>query len=301
MNRQPVDLSAVIAGVVEACRPDVDGRDLHLGLDLGQPSVRFLVEGDTRRLEQIFSNLLENAIKFSSKGGRVGVLCHEENGLVVIEVNDDGIGIDPAMLPRVFEGFSQAEPSSLTRRFGGLGLGLAITKTLVELHGGTIEAHSPGRDKGATFRVRLPVLRVEPRAAPADATPETAGAPLPKLRILLVDDDGETTQMLGTVLEMEGHEVRTADSVATALATAAEAKFDVLVSDVGLPDGSGLDLMRELRGRGWELPGIALSGYGQPTDVRQSLAAGFSEHVVKPADPDALLQTIEKVVRRLAS
>jgi DNA-binding response OmpR family regulator len=137
-----------------------------------------------------------------------------------------------------------------------------------------------------------------PRAASAHATPETPPVVVPKLRILLVDDDGETTEMLGTILEMEGHEVRTAANVAKALETAAQVKFDLLVSDLGLPDGSGLDLMRELRARGSELPGIALSGYGQETDVRQSLAAGFSEHLVKPADPEVLLQRVEKVVRR---
>ncbi|HSK10370.1 MAG TPA: response regulator, partial [Vicinamibacterales bacterium] len=177
---------------------------------------------------------------------------------------------------------------------------LAITKALVELHGGTIEAQSEGRDMGSVFRVRLPLLRVEPRTAPVPAPSEAGGAPVPKLRILLVDDDSETMEMLGTILEMEGHEVRTAANVATALETAAQVTFDLLVSDLGLADGSGLDLMRALRARGSELPGIALSGYGQETDVRQSLAAGFSEHLVKPADPEVLLQTVEKVVRRPA-
>ncbi len=298
MNRQAVDLSAVITRVVEVCRPDIGARGLNLDLDFGRQPARLLVEADARRLRQIVSNLLENAIKFTSRGGRLGLLCREENGQAVIEVTDSGIGIEPAMVPRVFDGFSQAEPSSLTRQFGGLGLGLAITRTLVELHGGTIEAHSEGRGKGAMFRVCLPLLRVEPRAAPAHATPETPPARVPKLRVLLVDDDGETTEMLGTILEMEGHEVRTAANVAKALETAAQVKFDLLVSDLGLPDGSGLDLMRELRARGSELPGIALSGYGQETDVRQSLAAGFSEHLVKPADPEVLLQSVEKVVRR---
>ena len=301
MHRQAVDLSAVITNVAEVCRPAVGARGLHLSLDFGQQSARFLVEGDARRLEQVVSNLLENAVKFSSIGGRVAVRCREENGQVVIEVDDSGIGIEPAMLPRVFDGFSQAEPSSLTRQFGGLGLGLAITKTLVELHGGTIEAHSGGRGKGAMFRVRLPLLRVEPCTAPAYAARETPGVPAPRLRILLVDDDGETTQMLGTVLEMQGHEVRTADTVAAALEAAAQVKFDLLLSDLALPDGSGLDLMRELRARGSELPGVVLSGYGQENDVRRSLAAGFSEHVVKPADPEVLLQTIEKAVRRSAA
>jgi PAS domain S-box-containing protein len=174
----------------------------------------------------------------------------------------------------------------------------AISRALVELHGGTIEAQSDGRDKGATFRVRLPLLSVEPGAAQATAVAEMPEAPMPKLRVLVVDDHDDTVEMLKIVLESEGHEVRTASDVATALETAAQVEFDLLLSDLGLPDGSGLDLMRELRARGSTLPGIALSGYGQASDVAQSLSAGFSEHVVKPPDPYLLLQTMEKVVRR---
>jgi two-component system, chemotaxis family, CheB/CheR fusion protein len=296
MNRETVDLSTVIAGAVEVCRPDIDVRRLHFGVDFGKQAGQFLVDGDPARLEQVVWNLLKNAIKFTPKGGCVGVRCYEQDGHVVLEVNDSGIGIDADMLPRVFDAFAQAE-ASLARQFGGLGLGLAISRSLVELHGGTIEAHSEGRDKGATFRVRLPLLATEQGAQPRGAR-EAAGTASPTLRILVVDDHGDTIEMLKAILEMQGHEVRTAADAATALEMATHAEFDLLLSDLGLPDRSGLELMRELRARGSTLSGIALSGYGQGTDVEHSLAAGFSEHLVKPADPQVLLRTIEKVARR---
>jgi two-component system CheB/CheR fusion protein len=298
VDRQPVDLSTVIAGAVEVCRPDIDARRLHFGVDLGPQARGYLVEGDPARLQQVVWNLLKNSIKFTPKGGCVGVSCREEHGQVVVDVNDSGIGIEPEMLPRVFDAFAQAE-GSVGRQFGGLGLGLAISKALVELHGGTIEAHSAGREKGATIRFRLPLLPQEPRA------PQHAGSeeppPTQSLRILLVEDHGDTIEMLRTILELEGHEVRTAADVASALELADHAEFDLLMSDLGLPDGSGLDLVRELRRRGLTLPAIALSGYGQDTDIAHSRAAGFSEHLVKPAEPAVMLRTIGKLMRRPAS
>jgi two-component system, chemotaxis family, CheB/CheR fusion protein len=297
MNKQTVDLSTVIAGAVEVCRPDIDARRLHFGVDFGKHVGPFLVEGDPARLEQVVWNLLKNAIKFTPKGGCVGVWCREvENGQVVVEVNDSGIGIDSEMLPRVFDAFAQAE-ASLARQFGGLGLGLAISKSLVELQGGTIEAESAGTDRGATFRIRLPLLTRD-RRDQGRTTPQTTSAP--KFRILLVDDHGDTIEMLKAILELEGHEVRTAADAATALQMAGELEFDLLLSDLGLPDKSGLELMREIRAGGSNMCGIALSGYGQETDIEHSLAAGFSEHLVKPADPQVLLRTIDRVVARRA-
>ena len=301
MNKEAVLLGSVIDAAVEVCRPDIEARGLHFGADIEGPAERFTVEADPARLQQVIWNLLKNAVKFTPKGGCVGVRCREEGGQAVVEVNDSGIGIEAAMLPRVFDAFAQAE-ASLARQFGGLGLGLAISKALVELHGGTIEAHSEGLDKGTVFRVRLPLAKAERLATPAvTMSDSSAGAPRRRLRILLVDDHGDTIDMLSTILESEGHEVRTAGDVATALETAAQAEFDLLLSDLGLPDRSGLDLMRELRARGLKMPGIALSGYGHERDMEQSRAAGFSEHVVKPAEPRVLLRTIEKVARRVGA
>jgi len=297
MNKQAVDLSTVIAGAVEVCRPDIEARRLHFGVDFGKHVGPFLVEGDPARLEQVVWNLLKNAIKFTPQGGCIGVRCREEeNEQVVIEVNDSGIGIESATLPRVFDAFAQAE-ASLARQFGGLGLGLAISKSLVELQGGTIEAESAGRDKGATFRIRLPLLTRDRRAQPRTTAATKTGA-TPALRILLVDDHGDTIEMLKAIIELQGHEVRTAADAATALEMAAQFQFDLLLSDLGLPDKSGLELMRELRARGTNVSGIALSGYGQETDIEHSRAAGFSEHIVKPADPQVLMRAIERVARR---
>ena len=301
MEKQAVRLGGVIEAAVEVCRPDIEARGLHFGVGIEDPAERLVVEADPARLQQVFWNLLKNAVKVTPKGGCVGVRCREERGQAVVEVHDSGIGIEAAMLPRVFDAFAQAE-ASLARQFGGLGLGLTITKALVELHGGTIEAHSEGHDKGTIFRVRLPLAGAE-RLATSEGTgsESSSGAPRRKLRILLVDDHGDTIDMLSTILESEGHEVRTAGDVATALETAAQAEFDLLVSDLGLPDRSGLDLMRELRARGLKMPGIALSGYGHERDIEQSRAAGFSEHLVKPAEPRVLLRTIEKVARRVGA
>jgi two-component system CheB/CheR fusion protein len=298
MNLETVRLADVIDGAIEVCRPDIDARELRFGVAVNEPADRpFIVQADPARLQQVFWNLLKNAVKFTPAGGRVAVACREDGGQAVVEVTDSGIGIEGDMLPRVFDAFAQAE-ASLIRQFGGLGLGLAISKALVDLHGGTIEAHSGGRDQGATFRVRLPLVRAG-QAVPASGTrPAPQDPPARKLRILLVDDHGDTVDMLSTILEAEGHEVQTAGDVASALEAAARADFDLLLSDLGLPDRSGLELMREIRKRGQTLPGIALSGYGHERDIEQSRAAGFNEHLVKPAEPGVLLRAIERVARR---
>jgi PAS domain S-box-containing protein len=299
LDRRPVELRTIIERAIEVCRPDIDAKRVHFGVDFGP--LPYLINADAARLQQVFWNLLKNSIKFTPNGGCVGVRCRPDDDQVVIEIEDSGIGIDPAALGHIFEAFAQAEPS-IPRQFGGLGLGLAISKTLVEMHGGTIEAHSEGRDCGATFMVRLPRISAdapdpsEKHGFVSDQL-EHPGAPL---RILLVEDHGDTADMLVNVLELEGHQVEAAGDVATALKLGTQGRFDLLVSDLGLPDGSGLDLMRELRSRGHALPGIALSGYGQETDIQQSRAAGFHAHVVKPVDPERLLETLNTVVHRSA-
>jgi CheY-like chemotaxis protein len=215
---------------------------------------------------------------------------------VVVEVNDSGAGIPAEALPRIFDAFAQAD-RKITRQFGGLGLGLAISKSLVELHGGTIEAKSDGEGKGSTFSVRLPLVQPIEAAMPA-ASPRTQSSRVRSrpLRILVVEDHGDAVEMIRLMLESEGHQVTTAGAVATALqATAGDGAFDLLISDLGLPDGSGLDLMRELRAEGRQMPGIALSGYGQESDIQQSRAAGFAAHLTKPIDVDRLIAVIARL------
>ena len=210
-----------------------------------------------------------------------------------MEVHDSGIGIDPGWLARIFNAFEQVEQSS-TRKFGGLGLGLAISKALVEMQGGTISAHSEGKDQGTTFRIRLPLCAPasQPEAPPPAAPPQHA---IRRLRILLVEDHGVTAKMMRMVLATEGHTVETAGDVATAIELADQHRFDLLVSDLGLPDASGHDLMCGLRGRGHKFPGIALSGYGQEEDIQRSHDAGFAAHLTKPASREALVEAVAAV------
>ena len=249
-----VDLCTVIQRAVEVCKPDIEARRLHFGVDLG-PAAPYWVEADVARLQQVFWNLLKNAIKFTPHGGCVGIRCRPNEKHVVVEVNDSGIGIEPEALSRIFNAFEQAE-RSITRQFGGLGLGLAISKALVELHGGQIEAQSEGRDKGATFRIRLPLGRARrssPKRPPPAAPRARAVRPL---RILLVEDHGVTAKMMRMVLTADGHAVETAGDVATALELAGRHAFDLLLSDLGLPDGSGHDLMRNCASGGTSFPAL---------------------------------------------
>jgi two-component system CheB/CheR fusion protein len=292
LTRRTVELCTVINRAVEVCKPDIEARGLHFSVDLG-PAAPYWVEADISRLQQVFWNLLNNAIKFTPHGGRLEVRCRPDAGSVIVEVKDNGIGIEAEALPRIFDAFEQAE-RSITRRFGGLGLGLAISKALVEMHGGTISVHSEGRDTGATFRIRLPLTAPAGQPEmPAPLAPPVRA--LRSLHILLVEDHGVTTKMMRMILTAEGHTVETAGDVATALELAGRQAFDLLVSDLGLPDGSGHDLMRQLRERGHKLSGIALTGYGQEEDIRRSREAGFAVHLTKPASRERLVEAITSV------
>ncbi len=296
LHKRRVDLATVIDYAVEVCRPDIEARRLVLAVDMG-PDAPYWVEADSTRLQQVFWNLLKNAVKFTPHEGRVAIRCRLDGpGHVVAEVSDNGIGIDAEALPRLFRAFEQAE-RSLQRQFGGLGLGLAISKAMVEMHGGSIEARSEGPNKGATFRVRLPLsVGAGQPAARAPAKPSKHA--LGPLRILLVEDHGATAQMMRQVLSADGHQVETAGDAATALELAGRRPFDLLISDLGLPDSSGHDLMRQFRVRGYKFPGIALSGYGQEEDIQRSLEAGFAAHLTKPASRQCLADSIASVMAR---
>jgi len=295
--RRPVDLGTVVARAAEVCWPDLEAGGVALEIDpAGGP---FLVDADAARLQQVFWNLMRNAIKFSPAGGRVRVACRREGeSWVAAEVIDGGVGIDAELLPRLFTAFQQGDEAQV-RRFGGLGLGLAICKAIVELHGGTVAVQSGGRGAGATFSVRLPLL-VGVQSAPSEGEPDRADArPSARpLRILMVEDHADGGRAMGRLLTADGHAVQWATDIATALGLAGEYPFDLLISDLGLPDGSGLDLMRSLRHRGSTLPGITLSGYGQEQDVDQSREAGFALHLTKPVDFEELRAAIRETTRR---
>jgi CheY-like chemotaxis protein len=249
------------------------------------------VTGDPARLQQLFWNLLKNALKFSNPHGVVRVATSNPSAdAIEVRVADDGQGIAPEMLPRLFNAFEQGE-NATTRQFGGLGLGLAIAKAVVELHGGSIRAESDGLGRGAEFIVRIPLSSVAP-AAPAPHTPRPATNG--RLRLLVVEDHADTARMLGRLLRSSGYEVETAGSVADALRLAESKPFDLLVSDIGLPDATGHDLMRQIRQR-YGVKGIAMTGYGMDEDVRKSLDAGFTDHIIKPVDMAQLQAVIQRV------
>ncbi len=288
-----------------------------------EPNAAMHVQGDAPRLTQVLWNLLQNACKFTPEGGSVKVrvfnesapLDHARAPDLVIEISDTGIGIDADQLPRIFTAFEQGERAR-TRVFGGLGLGLAISLAIAERHGGTLTAASRGRGQGATFTLRLPTVPAPVEApAPADAdglatiVPGASASSVsvstsadsahqqtsPAARILLVEDHPDTARQIGRLISREGHTVTAANSVGQALKLAAQQTFDLLVSDLGLPDGSGHDLMRQLASE-HSFAGIALSGYGMEEDVRASLAAGFSLHLTKPIHWPELKKAMDELL-----
>ncbi len=297
MHFRPVDVGTVLRRAVEVCVPEINAKGLHLVLDL--PETPQMVMADEARLQQVFWNLIHNAMKFTNSGGSITVRCAaDSSGKISAEVSDTGVGIDPRAISRIFEAFEQQD-RAVTRQFGGLGLGLAICKAIVTQHEGEIRARSGGRNMGATFTVALPRLQAVPIGRKQTAKPTQEAAPSDrKLHILLVEDHADTARILSRLLKREGYEVDVAFDMETALATAEKSKFDLLVSDLGLPDGSGLELMRRLRQRDRTIRGIAISGYGQQKDIEQSSEAGFIEHVTKPVDIDQLTAAVARSVAR---
>lgn len=289
LHRTPVELSTIIQGAVDICKPDIEARKLHFGVDMGKGG-EYWIQADAARLQQVIWNLLKNAIKFTPQGGCVGIRCRPNARHIFVEVNDTGIGIEPESLSSIFKAFEQAEQG---RQFGGLGLGLAISKALVELHEGTIRAYSSGPGKGASFVIELPLT-----APQQPVTSEKVEAPqhIRPLHILLVEDHGVSAKMIGQVLREEGHRVEIEGAVADALEAADREPFDLLLSDLGLPDGTGYELMEQLRSRGCSFPAIALSGYGQEEDIQQSYQSGFAAHMTKPVSRQRLMEVVGSVV-----
>jgi signal transduction histidine kinase len=252
------------------------------------------VRADSTRLLQILWNVLKNAVKFTPEGGRIWVRTSDgPSGSILIEVQDTGIGIDPAILPGIFDPFEQGG-RDVTRSYGGLGLGLSITRNLVEMHGGRITAFSDGKGRGAKFVIELPTHAAEAATGqPTQVAKESvAQESVRPVRVLLVEDHQDTCRMMARLLRGSGYHVATADSVSTALQTADSDHFDVMVSDIGLPDGSGFELMRRMLAKR-PIKGVALSGFGMEEDVRRSKEAGFLEHLIKPVDPQRLEMVIQ--------
>lgn len=292
---EPADVAALVAAAVETSRPEIDshGHDLTVAL----PSSRTLVTADPIRMAQVLSNLLHNAAKYTNGGGSIRISAEVEGDRVAFRVRDDGIGIPPAMLASVFDVFTQVD-RTLDRSEGGLGLGLTLVRSLVDMHGGTVEACSEGLGKGSEFIVRLPLLRVEdaplPLHAPVAPAAEAAAGPVSPRRILVVDDNVRSAKSLAMILEFEGHTVRLAHDGPSALKIAGSEPFDVVFMDIGLPGMDGYEVARHLRARPdlAGLPLVAVTGYAEDEARRRSHEAGFDDHLVKPVDPDAILAAV---------
>jgi len=301
----PIELTSVIETAIDVVRPAADAKGIRLQLVLDPKAGP--VSGDAERVQQIMWNLLSNAIKFTPKGGRVQVRLGRINSHVEINVSDTGQGIDPEFLPHVFERFLQAD-NTTTRRHGGVGLGLAITRQLTELHGGTISAHSPGEGQGATFTLKLPLISVykSPDELPVTAErpqprnrPDGPLATLPRLdglRVLVVDDESDARNLLTTVLSQSGAQVTAVATVTDALEKLKLMKPDLLLSDIEMPDEDGYSLIRKVRSltknQGGLTPAIALTAHARFSDRMRALSAGFQMHLPKPVEPAELVTII---------
>jgi signal transduction histidine kinase/ActR/RegA family two-component response regulator len=291
LHFEAVDIHVFLRQAVDVfCCSQIQKKKLHCCVQ--DEAAEHHVWADPVRLQQVIWNVIQNAVKFTPDQGRVEVRTRNpEPGRIRIEIADTGIGIEPDVLSRLFDAYEQGS-RSVTRRYGGLGLGLALCKALVDRLGGTLTATSEGTGRGATFAFEFPAI--PPHDQAGDVAKKSTEIPARRpLRILLVEDHGDTLHVMAEFLETSGHEVERAPDVGSALRLAEAQSFDLLVSDLGLPDGSGLDLMRQVRER-YGLPGIAVSGYGTLDDVRLSQDAGFLDHLVKPVHPSKLKEAIAR-------
>jgi signal transduction histidine kinase/ActR/RegA family two-component response regulator len=289
LRLQPVELEPLVQAALETVRPALQAAEHRFELVLPQQPV--WLQADPVRLTQVLVNLLGNAVKYTPQGGHVALCTRCEGAEVVIDVADNGIGIAAEHLARVFEMFSQLEPA-LERAHGGLGIGLALVRGLVALHGGTISASSPGLGLGSVFTVRLPLLKSEPVAD--EPEPDLPGAGTAR-RVLVVDDNRDAAQSIAMLLQMSGHAVSTAFDGESALQEAVRWQPEVVLLDIGLPDINGYEVAQRLRqqpgGRGLLL--VALTGWGHEQDRRAALQAGFDQHLTKPVDPSALFALLD--------
>ena len=287
----PVDAHIAISNVVEICRAEASAKRLRVHLNL--QAQRHHLAGDAAKFQQIVWNLRKNAIKFTPESGEIVISSSNPSpDLLTVTVRDNGIGMDPEVIQRMFDPFEQGN-RSFESRFGGLGLGLAISKSLAQAHGGTLTAQSDGRDRGSTFVVSIPTFTAAERAS---VPPKPINDASPRaLKILLVDDHEDTCAALEKLLVRRGHLVAAVHNVRSAMEAAVRNKFDLLISDIALPDGSGIDLITQLRAISG-IPGIAISGFGSNGDIERSVQAGFSEHLIKPVKLETLEAAIDRAI-----
>ncbi|PYK29161.1 MAG: hypothetical protein DME59_00275 [Verrucomicrobia bacterium] len=297
LSFEPISIHEILRRAYEICRTEIEAKNLEV--TFGLRAVHTYVEGDPARLQQVFWNLIKNSVKFTSEKGRISIeTLNPAPDKIEVRVSDTGIGIESETIDKIFNAFEQGQ-TDITRRFGGLGLGLTISKTLIDAHGGHIRVESPGKNQGATFAVELntvesPIDRDgDGKAQPKDWKPD-AGVPRHR-RVLLVDDHYDTCLSMKRMLERRGYEITIAHSAEQAVEKVRTQEFDLLISDIGLPDRSGYELMREVR-LNKRLPGIALSGFGSEQDVTQAREAGFAEHLTKPINLERLEKTIQSLL-----
>jgi PAS domain S-box-containing protein len=294
LQKEAVELVTIVSTAVETAQPLIDAAGHQLALSL--PAEPMILDADPVRLAQIIGNLLNNAAKYTNPGGQIWLTAHNEGNEAVISVRDTGLGIPADMLPLVFEMFAQVD-RTLTRAQGGLGIGLTLAKTLVEMHGGRIVAHSDGPDQGSEFLVYLPMLRDSQRR-PAQTSPkQSSRTSVLRRRILVVDDTRAAGYVLGKLLETMGQQIFTATDAAAALESARRERPDLVISDIGMPNMDGYELARRLR----KEPGleglllVALTGYGQESDKQRAKEAGFDYHLVKPVSLEALQDLLQSL------
>jgi len=295
LNPVPTDLHQTLRETVEIVRSDFTARTPQVLFSL--EALRHYALSDPTRIQQVFWNLIKNAFKFTPTTGTITIRTNNDaSGRVIVQIEDTGIGISAEALPHIFKAFEQGDQVG-KHQFGGLGLGLAISKEIINLHGGEIYVQSEGRDRGATFVVALSSIDAPSSSARDNLAPTSATQ---SMHLLVVEDHEATKAVLGKLLRKNGHTVTIAASVSEALAAFAVTPVDVLISDLGLPDGTGIELMREVR-RQRPIPGIALSGYGMENDLQKTREAGFYAHLVKPINFEKLCGVLKEIEVRYAT
>jgi signal transduction histidine kinase/ActR/RegA family two-component response regulator len=302
LEKTDIELSAIVKGVVESVRQEAKARRLSLRLHAGG---ELYVSGDPQRLGQVVANLLSNSLKFTPPGGRIEISLKKCGQESVLSLSDTGIGIAPEVLPTLFRRFHQAD-SSITRQYSGLGLGLSIVRYIVERHGGRVEAHSQGLNRGAVFIVRLPLLPLPPPVRPKRPEPgKMHNHFLAGLRAVLAEDDPDARELLAVTLESYGAMVRQTASAGGVIQALDEAPADLLLADICLPDQNGYDLIKKVRARateaGGNIPAVAVTAFSKAGNQEKALAAGFQAYLPKPVEPEKLAEVIEKLLGRRAS
>ncbi|HET7286411.1 MAG TPA: ATP-binding protein, partial [Pyrinomonadaceae bacterium] len=301
LDLHPLEVVPVVENAINVVRPTADAKGIKIERYFDRTPA--MISGDANRLQQVVWNLLSNAVKFTENGGRVCVKVSQRAGVVEVSVSDTGQGINNEFLPYVFERFRQAD-STTTRQHGGLGLGLAIARHLVEIHGGTIRAESRGVGKGATFTIRLPLLEQEARSSKAVDRNQLSQVPqlLSGVNVLLVDDDSDTLTLMTTALTKRHANVTAVSSAGEAIQAIAQRRPDVLVSDIAMPDEDGYGLIEKVRllenGAAQTIPAVAITAYAKEEDRERALSAGFQIYLAKPVELTELISVVARAAKR---